>query len=92
MRRFAITLTSKGQVTLPAEYRRMVDARPGDRLALVVDEAGNASLRKADDDLSRLKAIGRRAKSRHSEPRKGSADPIGDFLVADDDRIRRGRK
>jgi AbrB family looped-hinge helix DNA binding protein len=92
MRRFAITLTSKGQVTLPAEYRRMVDARPGDRLALIVDEAGNASLRKADDDLSRLKAIGRRAKTRHSQPQKTSADPIGDFLVVEDDRIRGARK
>ena len=90
MRRFAITLTPKGQVTLPAEYRRMVDARPGDRLALIVDEAGNASLRKADD-LSRLKAIGRRAKARHTQPRKGAADPVGDFLLADD-RIRGARK
>ncbi len=91
MRRFAITLTSKGQVTLPAEYRRMLDARPGDRLALIVDEAGNASLRKADDDLSRLKAIGRRAKAR-SRPRERSADAVGDFLVAEDDRIRGARK
>jgi AbrB family looped-hinge helix DNA binding protein len=92
MKRFAITLTSKGQVTLPAEYRRMVDARPGDRLALIVDEAGNASLRKADDDLSRLKAIGRRAKARHMQPRERAADPVGDFLLADDDRIRGARK
>jgi hypothetical protein len=49
-------------------------------------------LRKADDDLSRLKEIGRRAKARNSQPQRASADPIGDFLVADDDRVRGARK
>jgi AbrB family looped-hinge helix DNA binding protein len=92
MRRFAITLTSKGQVTLPAEYRRMVGARPGDQLALVVDDLGNATLRKANDDLSRVKAIGRRARAGQPQGQETSADPVGDFLLAEDDRIRGVRK
>ena len=92
MRRFAMTVTSKGQVTLPAEYRRLVGAEPGDRLALILDEGGNASLRKAEDDLPRLKAIARSAKARRSRPRKVAGDPIGDFLIAEDARTRGARK
>jgi AbrB family looped-hinge helix DNA binding protein len=31
------TLTSKGQVTIPADVRRRLGLRPGDRVAFVVD-------------------------------------------------------
>ena len=33
----ASTLTSKGQVTIPAEVRRRLGLKPGDRVAFVVD-------------------------------------------------------
>lgn len=57
MQRFAIKLTSKGQVTLPAEYRRLVGAKAGDRLSLVVDDEGRGTLTKARDDLSVIHEI-----------------------------------
>lgn len=89
MRRFAVTLTSKGQVTLPAEYRRLVGARTGDRLELVVDDEGRGTLTKSTDDLSIVKEIARRARA-EGATRSRSRDPIGDFLLAEDERTKSG--
>ena len=90
MRRFAITLTSKGQVTLPAEYRRLVDARAGDRLSLVVDDEGRGTLTKAVDDLSVIHEIVERAKAEGARSTR-AVDPVGDFLLAEDERSKRRR-
>lgn len=90
MRRFAMTLTSKGQVTLPAEYRRLVDARAGDRLTLVVDDDGRGTLTKPKDDLMRIQEIARRAKAEAGPP-STSDDPIGDYLVEEDERTKSDR-
>lgn len=87
MRRFAIKMTSKGQVTLPAEYRRLVDVRPGDRLSLTIEDHGRAVLTKANNDLSSMKAIAREARA-EAGPASTSDDPIGDHLVAEDERTR----
>lgn len=90
MRRFAMKLTSKGQVTLPAEYRRMVGAQVGDRLSLVVDDEGRGTLTKTVDDLSTVHEIVRRAKAEGSRPSRAK-DPIGDYLLAEDERSKRRR-
>ena len=90
MRRFAIKLTSKGQVTLPAEYRRLVGARSGDRLSLVVDEEGRGTLTKAVDDLSSVHEIVCRAREEGARPSRAK-DPIGDYLLSEDDRTKRRR-
>lgn len=47
------TITSKGQVTIPAEVRRALGAGPGDQLTFSVQEDGAVMLKKAYelDDL-----------------------------------------
>ena len=87
MQRFALTMTSKGQVTLPAEYRRSIGVGPGDRLALLLDDEGRATLTKASGDLSSMPVIARRARGAGAVREEGS-DPIGDYLVADDARTK----
>lgn len=91
MRRFAIKLTSKGQVTLPAEYRRLVGARAGDRLSLIVDDEGRGTLTKAVDDLSVVHDIVRRARAEAAPPSAASDDPIGDYLIEADERTKSRR-
>lgn len=90
MRRFAIKLTSKGQVTLPAEYRRLVGAKTGDRLMLVVDDDGRGTLTRPKGDLAAVHEIVRRARARAGEP-SSSDDPIGDYLVEEDERTKSKR-
>jgi len=90
MQRFAMTVTSRGQVTLPAEYRRAIGALPGDRLSLLVSEDGLATLTKDTDDLVAMKAIAKRARSVSARPAEGE-DPIGDYLVAEDQRTKSRR-
>jgi antitoxin PrlF len=38
------TITSKGQVTIPAEVRRQLELKPGDKIVFVVEEAGQVRL------------------------------------------------
>lgn len=90
MQRFAMTMTSKGQVTLPAEFRRTIGALPGDRLSLLVGDDGRATLTKDIDDLATMQAIARRARSTGAKA-DDVEDPIGDYLVAEDERTKSGR-
>lgn len=90
MQRFAMTVTSKGQITLPAEYRRAINAVAGDRLSLVVGDDGRAILTKDTDDLSAMRAIARRARAAAGAANPES-DPIGDYLVAEDERTKSDR-
>jgi AbrB family looped-hinge helix DNA binding protein len=46
MHRFKLKVTSKGQVTLPAAFRRLAEVDEGDTLDLLVDENGRATLKK----------------------------------------------
>lgn len=41
---FVVTVTSKGQVTLPAEYRRQAKIEEGSKLAISVEEDGTARI------------------------------------------------
>ncbi|MBX9931058.1 MAG: AbrB/MazE/SpoVT family DNA-binding domain-containing protein [Methylobacterium sp.] len=90
MQRFAMTVTSKGQVTLPAEFRRSIGAKPGDRLSLLMDDEGRAILSKDKDDLREMQAIARRARAA-GVTRDQSPDPIGDHLIAEDERAKSSR-
>lgn len=47
MSRYTLTVTSKGQVTLPAEFRDRLGIVAGTKLALSVDESGEARLSKS---------------------------------------------
>jgi AbrB family looped-hinge helix DNA binding protein len=56
-----VTLTSKGQVTLPVELRRSWDLKQGDQLDFVLTEDGAVHVRKhirlsIHDDADRLSA------------------------------------
>lgn len=46
MRQYRLTVTSKGQVTLPAGYRKAAGIETGSTLNLVVDDTGTARIRK----------------------------------------------
>ncbi|MDK9696317.1 MAG: AbrB/MazE/SpoVT family DNA-binding domain-containing protein [Siculibacillus sp.] len=47
MNHFTLTVTSKGQVTLPAEFRQKLGIEAGTKLTLAVDDNGEARLRKS---------------------------------------------
>ncbi len=46
MNHFTLTVTSKGQVTLPAEFRQKLGIEAGTKLTLAIDDNGEARLRK----------------------------------------------
>ena len=45
MREIISTITSKGQVTIPAEIRNHLGIKTHDKLAFVIDEEGNVQLK-----------------------------------------------
>ncbi|TBW33946.1 AbrB/MazE/SpoVT family DNA-binding domain-containing protein [Siculibacillus lacustris] len=47
MNHFILTVSSKGQVTLPAELRQKLGIETGTKLTLAVDDAGEVRLRKS---------------------------------------------
>ena len=65
MRHFELKVTSKGQVTLPSEYRKALGIETGATLSLTVDEHGQSTLKKR---LSVAEAIG---SLRHLAPKRG---------------------
>ncbi|AWB24411.1 hypothetical protein DA075_28990 [Methylobacterium currus] len=87
MRHFALTLTPGRHVALSAEVRDALGVAPGERLTLVVDDAGHATLEKPDALFS-LRGIARRARARPPAP---SDDPIGDYLLTEDERTKSGQ-
>jgi AbrB family looped-hinge helix DNA binding protein len=44
MREILATITGRGQVTVPAEVRRLLGTRRGDKVAFVVDDEGSVRL------------------------------------------------
>ncbi|MFZ1410474.1 MAG: AbrB/MazE/SpoVT family DNA-binding domain-containing protein [Micropruina sp.] len=55
------TVTSKGQVTIPAEVRRRLGVHPGSRLAFVLTEAGHYEVHVESRTVSDLKGMVPRA-------------------------------
>jgi AbrB family looped-hinge helix DNA binding protein len=47
MNHFVLTVTSKGQVTLPAAFRERLGIEAGTKLTLALDDNGEARLRKS---------------------------------------------
>ncbi|PZQ17752.1 MAG: AbrB family transcriptional regulator [Ancylobacter novellus] len=54
---FAMTVTSKGQVTLPAEFRQKAGIETGDRIDLVLQRDGQARIRPRKGRLSDLRGL-----------------------------------
>ena len=86
------TVTSKGQVTVPADIRRRLGLKAGDRLDFHLTDSGKLtvvatkrrSILESRDDLPRL-TLGRPLTQRDID------DAIGDEMVAQEMRIRRQR-
>lgn len=55
--KFAMTVTSKGQVTLPAEFRQAVGISAGDKIDLVLRSDGETRLRVRKGRLTDLRGI-----------------------------------
>ncbi|GAB1391793.1 MAG: hypothetical protein AMXMBFR78_34800 [Rubrivivax sp.] len=51
------TLTSKGQITIPAEIRRMLNVRAGDRVQFVQLEPGRFEIIAATHSVRELKGL-----------------------------------
>lgn len=51
------TLTSKGQVTIPQQIRRLLRVEAGDQLDFVVDEQGRIVLTAATTEITGLKGL-----------------------------------
>ncbi len=78
MYRFKVKVTSKGQMTLPAAFRRLAAVREGDTLDLIVDDEGHATLKKRssiDDLVGSLRHLsGRLGRPLDKADIKGSVD------------------
>ena len=57
------TLTSKGQVTIPAEVRQRMGLDTGDRIEFVELESGGYAIQPAIDDVRSLKGLLRKPSS-----------------------------
>ncbi len=51
------TLTSKGQVTVPADIRKQLKLRPGDRLDFILREDGNLEIIPLRESMESLKGM-----------------------------------
>ena len=51
------TMTSKGQVTIPAEVRQRLGLATGDRIEFVELESGGFAIKPAIDDVRSLKGV-----------------------------------
>jgi AbrB family looped-hinge helix DNA binding protein len=57
IRTFTVTVSRKGQITLPLELRRLLQIGPGDRIEFVVDGACSARLRRVDPDVHAVRSL-----------------------------------
>ena len=61
MKTFESTISSKGQVTVPADVRRQLGVRAGDRIAFVATDEGTVEIRPVryvlDDVLGAIEAL-----------------------------------
>ena len=56
-REFAATVTSKGQLTLPAEVRRQRGTEPGDKVRIAVDDANGARVRRIEYAVGSVRGL-----------------------------------
>lgn len=57
MREYVATVTSKGQLTLPAAVRRQLGISPGDRVTIAIDEENGAQLRRVEHDVASVRGL-----------------------------------
>lgn len=54
---YVATVTSKGQLTLPAAVRRKLGIDPGDRVTFVIEDANGARLRRFEHDVKSVRGL-----------------------------------
>ena len=57
MREYVVTVTSKGQLTLPAAVRRQLAIDAGDRVAIVIEDEEGARLRRVEHDVHSIRGL-----------------------------------
>jgi AbrB family looped-hinge helix DNA binding protein len=57
MREFVSSVTSKGQVTIPVDVRRQLGVNTPDKIAFVVDDSGQVTLRPVRLTVQALRGI-----------------------------------
>jgi antitoxin PrlF len=57
MREYVATVTSKGQLTLPAAVRRQLGIDAGDRVTIVVEDENGARLRRVEHDVGSVRGL-----------------------------------
>jgi AbrB family looped-hinge helix DNA binding protein len=57
MREYVATVTSKGQLTLPAPVRRHLGIGAGDKVAMVVEDDKSARLRRIEHDVRSVRGL-----------------------------------
>jgi antitoxin PrlF len=57
MRKYIATVTSKGQLTLPAAVRRDPGIEPGDRVAIVIEDEEGTRLRRIEHDVRSVRGL-----------------------------------
>lgn len=57
MREYTATVTSKGQLTLPAPLRRQLGIEPGDQVVFVLDDAESATVRRVEHDVQSVRGL-----------------------------------
>ena len=53
----AMTVTSKGQVTIPLEIRKLLGIQPGDRVVFYRSEDGRVVVKPENVDIRRLRGL-----------------------------------
>jgi antitoxin PrlF len=81
------TLTTKGQLTLPAEVRKRLNLKSGDRIDFVFEPGGELVLRTGRKPFERLRGM---LKSPHKRPPtiEEMDAAVADGLARDDERIK----
>ena len=57
MREYVTSVTSKGQITLPAAVRRQLGIEPGDRVSIVIEDEQGARLRRVEHDVRSVRGL-----------------------------------
>ncbi len=85
------TVTSKGQVTIPKEIRKLLQVEEGDRIDFVVEASDRVVLRKPARSLRSLKGLLHR-KGRRPVTVEEMNRAIARFHARENDRIRNARR
>lgn len=92
MQHFELKVTSKGQVTLPSEYRKALGIETGATLSLTLDEQGRSFLKKR---LSIEEALGsmRHLRQKHARPlsQRDIENAITEAMNDQEGRVRKRR-